>query len=105
MAATDHFTSIDSLLADMRVAHASEMQTLKDELIKAQLEAAMHKAACEKAVEARSAADRTVTKLLTQFGTVALVFEEARAVAIEAGLSTEPKSAVVEAIIPAGEST
>lgn len=85
MSATDHFSSIDVTLANIREAHQREMQSLKDELMKCQLEASLHKDAAVRAIEARASAERIAQTLLTEFGLVSLVFERAKKLALESG--------------------
>ena len=77
------YKSIDEQLAELRAQHESEMQACKDRTLAAEVESALLKEQLEKANEARAAAERVTTKLLTQFGLVSQVFEEAKALALE----------------------
>src|SRR5215510_4609110 len=84
MSAMDHFSSIDRQLGVMREHFETELKAMKDQLFVAQAEARLAQEQLAKAVEARSRAERITARLLTQFGTVAMIFDEARTLAIEA---------------------
>lgn len=79
------FSSIDAHLAAMRAQFEAEKKTLQDQLFIAQAEVHLIRDQLDRAIEARSTAERITAKLLTQFGTVALIFEEARSLAQSAG--------------------
>lgn len=81
--ALDHFTSIDQQLVAMKDHFDRERKLLQDQMFVAQTEAHLAREQLAVAVEARSHAERMVTKLLTQFGTVAQIFEEAKRLAEE----------------------
>lgn len=80
---TQLFKNIDETLADIRAQHEADMQACKDRTLAAEVESALLKEQLEKCNEARAFAERVTTKLLTQFGLVATVFDEARRIALE----------------------
>jgi predicted trehalose synthase len=82
----DHFMSIDRQLQGMREHFESERKSLMDQLFVARTEAQLANEQLQRAVEARAHAERMTVRLLTQFATVALVFDEARHVAEDTGL-------------------
>jgi hypothetical protein len=90
MSALDHLDSIDSKLAEMRHKFEEEQKALRDQLFVAQAEARLAKEQLERAVEARASAERVTAKLLTQFGTVAMIFEEAKTMAEEINKQEPP---------------
>jgi hypothetical protein len=83
LSALEHFESIDSKLSEMRRHFEAEQKALQDQLFMAQAESRLARDQLAQAVEARAVAERIATKLLTQFGTVALIFEEAKQLAEE----------------------
>lgn len=81
--ALDHFSSIDRQLAEMKDEFEAERKLLQDQLFAARTEAHLSRELLIVATEARSLAEQRCTKLLTQFGTVAMIFEEAKQLAEE----------------------
>jgi hypothetical protein len=98
MTAMDHFTSIDRQLTTMKDHYEQERKLLQDQVFVAQTEAHIAKEQLAIAIEARSHAERMVTKLLTQFGTVAQIFEEAKRLAEEVTRSQLPDPKLTTAI-------
>lgn len=98
MSPLDHFTSIDQQLTDMRKHFEEERKALQDQVFVAQTEAALAKEQLKTAVEARALAERRATRLLTQFGTVAQIFEEAKQVALEITRANIPPEELAEAL-------
>jgi translation initiation factor 2 alpha subunit (eIF-2alpha) len=74
----------------MRKHFEAEQKALSDQLFIAQAEARLAKDQLERAIEARAQAERISVKLLTQFGTVAMIFEEAKALAEEVTRDQQP---------------
>lgn len=79
----DKFKSLDETLAGIREEYEAQLKAMGDALLAAQIEATMAKDQLKQAREAQASAERVTTKLLTQFGLVAQVFEEARAIALK----------------------
>lgn len=86
---TQLFKTIDETLADIRATHEAEMRACTDRTLAAEVEAALLKEQLDKCNEARAVAERVTTKLLTQFGVVAQVFEDARRMALQLEPPTE----------------
>lgn len=85
----ERFTSLDATLDAARRAWADERKALEDKLLASELELKLTKEALDKAIQARSIAERTSAKLVAQFGMVSQVFEDAKELAIEAGFYTK----------------
>jgi hypothetical protein len=87
MPALEHLKSIDEAIAEMRRHFEAEQKALSDRLFVAEAETHLAKTQLAAAVEARSKAERIAVKLLTQFGTVAMIFDEAKRLAEEVNKS------------------
>lgn len=105
MAATDHFTSIDAFIANIKDEFASEKATLvadyeakmkaalteaaaikqavEDKLLAANIETAVHKQAADEARAMTASAQATTVRLIAQFDMVGKIFEEAKALALK----------------------
>lgn len=90
--AADHFSSLDATLAAAKAAWDKDRGALLQRIRELETELSLTKAALDKAGTARDEAFRQTAKLLTQFGVVATVFDEAKQTAIAAGLYTEQSS-------------
>lgn len=86
----DHLTSLDTTLAAARSAWTDERKALLDRIFALETELALHKSLFDRASFDRAQAERVTAKLLTQFGVVSLVFDEAKQLALSAGLLPEP---------------
>lgn len=80
------FQSLDEILGQIRADCEAQLKAMEDKLLACQIESTMAKDQLKIAREAQMAAERVATKLLTQFGLVSKVFEEAR----EMALALEP---------------
>lgn len=78
----DYYKTLDETVAAIRADCETQLQAMRDKLLAAEIEATMAKDQLQLAREAEAAANRVTTKLLTQFGLVSQVFEEARALAL-----------------------
>ena len=96
--ALERFYSLDETIRDIKEAHQAEIQSVKDKLMAAEIEAVMLREALQVADRERRSAERVTVKLLTQFATVEAVFAEAKRLA----LSTEP-DAELPNIMPLNE--
>ena len=85
----DALASLDEMLARTRTAWEAERKALLDRIFALETELTLHKDLHTRATEARMAAERVGTKLLTQFAVVAHVFEEAKRLALAAGYDEE----------------
>ena len=89
--ALERFYSLDETIRDIKEAHQAEIQSVKDKLMAAEIEAAMLREALQVADRERKSAERVTVKLITQFATVEAVFAEAKALALSA--QPEPQHA------------
>src|SRR6478609_4255123 len=87
----EHLTSLDSALAAARNSWAEERKSLLDRIFALETELALHKNLFDRAAADRNQAERVTAKLLAQFGMVAVIFDEAKSLALSAGLLPEPK--------------
>lgn len=87
-----HFSSLDATLAAAKAAWDKDRGALLQRIRELETELSLTKSALDKAAVARDEAFRQTAKLLTQFGVVATVFDEAKQTAIAAGLYTEQNS-------------
>lgn len=88
-ATAEHFASIDAQLATARMAWEAEKLTLEQHVMQLEAELAIRTKLHDEAIVAKDRALRSTAKLLAQFGVVATVFDEAKQLALEAGLYTE----------------
>lgn len=79
----DHYKALDETISAIRADCEAQLQAMRDKLLAAEIEATMAKDGLKAAREAEAAAQRVTTKLLTQFGLVAQVFDEARKIAMD----------------------
>lgn len=85
----DHLASLDATLAAAKAAWEGEKKVLQEQILKLETELALRTRFHDDAIAAKEQALRTTAKLLTQFGVVSSVFEEAKQLAIDAGLYTK----------------
>ena len=88
-ATAEHFASIDIQLANARASWQEDRKVLERQILELETQLRLTEEAMVRACSARDLAVRTSLKLLTQFGIVATVFDEAKEVAIAAGLYHE----------------
>lgn len=79
----NHYKTLDETITAIRKDCEDQLQAMRDKLLAAEIEATMAKDGMAKAREEQAAAQRITTKLLTQFGLVAQVFDEARKIAVD----------------------
>lgn len=77
----DLHQSLDTTIAAIRAEHADAIRACNDRVLAAEVEATLLREQLTKANEARFAAERLSTKLITQFSVVEQVFAEAKALA------------------------
>lgn len=93
MTATEtHLDSLDAQIATIRAAFDAEKKALTEHIMTLETELAIRTKLHDDAIRSKDAAMRTTAKLLTQFGIVATVFEEAKQLAMNAGLYTNGTS-------------
>ena len=80
---SDHFMTLDETVRAIKAEYEEKLTAMKDKLMAAEIEATMAKSGMAEARAAQAQAERITTKLLTQFGLVAKVFEEARELALK----------------------
>lgn len=93
------FQSLDEMVAGIKADCEAQLKAMSDKLLAAEIEATMAKDQLKVAREAQMAAERVTTKLLTQFGTVAQVFEEAKNLALSLR-GTEPTADKLPEVAP-----
>lgn len=94
--AADHFASADRMIATARAAWEEEKKGLELHIAGLQVELELNQKDRDRACEARDNALKTTAKLLTQFGIVSQVFEDAKKLAMEAGLYTSTEASLVQ---------
>lgn len=88
-ATAEHFASLDSRVAEIRAAWDAERTALQHRIMELETELTIRTKLHEDAIQGKDEAMRTTVKLLTQFGIVATVFDEAKQVAMAAGLYSD----------------
>lgn len=83
-----HFESLDETVRRIREDCELQLQTMRDKLIAAEIEATLCKEQLAKANEARDLYMRVAERLVTQFATVEKVFADAKAMAL--AIPSEP---------------
>ena len=94
----DHYKTLDETITAIRAECETRITEMKDKLLAAEIEATMAKDQLKEARLAQASAERIATKLLTQFGLVSQVFEEARTLALS--LTPEPETKLPPNILP-----
>lgn len=100
-ALNEHLASLDSTLLAAKTAWEAEKKQLEDRIFALETELSLRTTLHDKAVEARSNAEKMAAKLVAQFGMVAQVFDDAKQLAINAGLYSQQPSAPPVAPLPA----
>lgn len=95
----DHFASADRLISTARAAADEERKRFEQRIFELETELRITRELREATQQTCDAALQTTTKLLTQFGIVSQVFEDAKRLAIDAGLYTKTTTGI-DQIIP-----
>lgn len=79
----DHYKILGETVEAIRTECEDRLKAMSDKLLAAEIEATMAKDQLSQARSAQTAAERVTTKLLTQFGLVSKVFDEAKELALQ----------------------
>lgn len=89
MATSEHLSSIETILAGARAEYEKEKAELLQLLHSAESKAILHEGLATEARQAQAFAERTATKLLTQFALVEHIFSDVKKQALEFGFSAK----------------